>query len=94
MLEKHKGSPDQLRKLGQDMAVNVAGFLGFVNAAPPGALHYAGKDVKLGTPDRPILWMTRKKDGRSIVVYADLKVKEVPAEEVPKLPETEDGSKP
>ena len=94
LLKKHKGSPDELRKLGMDVAMNLAGFLGFVNAVPADALHYAGKDVKLGTPNRPILWLTQKKGGRCVVIYADLSVKEVPAEEAPKVPESEGGPKP
>lgn len=94
LAEKHKGSPDELRKLGTDVAMNVAAFLAFVNAGPKDTYHYAGKDVKLGTPNRPILWIERKKDGRCMVFYADLSVKEVPAEEAPKLPESEGGSKP
>ena len=74
--------------------MNVAGFLGFINAVPADAVHYAGKGVKLGTPNRPILWISRKKKGgRCIVIYADLIVKEVPAEEALKLPES-DSPKP
>lgn len=95
LAEKHKGSPDKLSKLGMDVAMNAAGFLGFINAAPPDAVHYAGKDVKLGTPNRPILWLTPpKKRGRCIVIYADLSVKELPADEAPRVPESEGGPKP
>jgi outer membrane lipoprotein-sorting protein len=89
LLEKHKGSPDELRKLGMDVAMNVAGFVAFINAVPPDALHYAGRDVRLGTPNRPILWIKQKKGGRCIVIYADLSVKEVSPEEAPKVPESE-----
>ena len=71
------------------------GFRRFMNALPPDALHYAGKDVKLGTPNRPILWIEQqKKGGRCVVIYADLSVKEVSAEEAPKVPESEGGPKP
>lgn len=94
LAEKHKGSPDKLSKLGMDVAMSAAGFLGFINASPPDAVHYAGKDVKLGTPDRPILWLTPpKKRGRCIVIYADLSVKELPAEQAPRVPESEDSPK-
>ena len=61
--------------------MNVAGFVAFINTAPADALHYAGKDVRLGTANRPILWLARKKDGRCVVIYADLSVKEVSAKE-------------
>jgi hypothetical protein len=93
LAEKHKGSPDELRKLSTDVAMNVSAFLAFLHAAPPDALHYAGKDVKLGTPNRPILWMERKRDGRCMVIYADLTVKEVSAEETRKLPESDESAK-
>ena len=63
-------------------------------AAPPDALHYAGKDVKLGTPNRPILWIERKRDGRCMVIYADLSVKDVPAEEAPTVPQSEGSPTP
>ena len=90
LAEKHKGSPGEARKLGMDVSMNVAGFLGFIYATPPDAMHYAGKGVKLGTPDRPILWLTPPKlSGQYLVIYADLSVKEVSADEAPKLPESE-----
>jgi len=93
-MEKHKGSPDELRQVGMDMAMKVAALSAFLAAGPPDAYHYAGKDVKLGTPNRPILWLTGKEHGRCVVFYADLSVKEVPADEAPKLPESDDSSKP
>jgi outer membrane lipoprotein-sorting protein len=86
LLEKHKGSPDELQKLSTDVSMNVAGFLGFINAAPPDAVHYAGKDVKLGTPNQPILWINQPQGGRRVEIYADLSVKEVSAAQAPKLP--------
>jgi len=93
-LKKHKGSPDELRRLSMDVGMNIAGFLGFINAASPDALHYTGKDVQLGTPNRPILWLAPPKPrGRCIVIYADLSVKELSAEEAPKLPESKDSAK-
>jgi outer membrane lipoprotein-sorting protein len=94
LLEKHKGSPNEVRTLSMDVSMNVAGFLGFINAVPPDAVHYAGKGVKLGTPNRPILWITRKRDGRCVVICADLSIKEVSAKEAPKVPELGGGSEP
>ncbi len=48
--------------------------------------HYVGKDVKLGTPDRPIFWY--KPTGADVyrVIDADLSVQEMTADEVKKLP--------
>jgi outer membrane lipoprotein-sorting protein len=94
LLEKHKGSPSELMQSIADVSMNLGGLLGFINAAPPDAVHYAGKNVKLGTPNRPVLWISPPKlRGRCIVIYADLTVQEVPAEQAPKLPESNDTSK-
>ena len=49
--------------------------------------HYAGKDVKLGTPNRPIFWYKPTGAKKYRVIYADLSVKELAADEVKKLPE-------
>jgi outer membrane lipoprotein-sorting protein len=94
LLEKHKGSPDELQKLSMDVGMNVAGFVGFTTAASPDAIHYAGKNVKLGTPNQPILWLNQPQGGRCVVIYADLTAKEVPAAEAPKVPESEGSPKP
>ena len=56
-----------------------------------GDWHYAGKDVKLGTPNRPIFWCKLGKNYQ--VIYADLSVKEVPAEQAPKMPASEGSPK-
>jgi hypothetical protein len=56
--------------------------------------HYAGKDVKLGTPDRPIFWYKPTGAEKYRVIDADLSVKEVPSEEVPKASQSEDSPKP
>jgi len=93
MAEKYdKGSLDGL-KLGTDIAMKLGGAFGVLYALPPDAVHYAGKDVKLNTPNRPILWVTQKKGGQCVVIYADLSIQEVPAEEAPKLPQSDDGPK-
>ncbi|NQT13297.1 MAG: outer membrane lipoprotein carrier protein LolA [Planctomycetes bacterium] len=52
-----------------------------------GDWHYAGKDVKLGAPHRPIFWSKFRKSYH--VIYADLSVKEVPPQDVPKVPQSE-----
>ncbi len=88
-----KNSPELL-KLQVDISMKLGGAFGFIFALPPEALHYAGKGVKLGTPNRPIFWVKQKKGGRCMVLYADLSTKEVPAEELPKVPQAEGGAKP
>ena len=47
--------------------------------------HYAGKDVKLGTPDRPIFWYKPTGTDKYRVIYADLSVKDMTPDDVKKL---------
>ena len=56
--------------------------------------HYDGKGVKLGTPDRPIFWYKPTGAEKYRVIYADLSVKEVSLEEIPKAPQSERIRKP
>ena len=49
--------------------------------------HYVGKDVKLGTPDRPIFWYKPTGADKYSVIYADLSVKDMASDDVKKLPE-------
>jgi outer membrane lipoprotein-sorting protein len=90
-VEKHtrdSSNADKFKAIA-DLTAKVAGVSGFLSAVPEEYLHYAGKDVKLGTPDRPILWVTQQNGGRCMVLYADLTMKELPAAEAPKVPATE-----
>jgi hypothetical protein len=95
LAEKHrKDSHQQVMELAIDFAAKVAAGIGVLYALPSDGCHYAGKGVKLGTPNRPIFWIQQKKGGRCAVIYADLSVKEVPSAEAPKLPEPKTGAKP
>jgi outer membrane lipoprotein-sorting protein len=49
--------------------------------------HYVGGGVKLGTPNRPILWYKPTGADKYRVIYADLSVKEMTSDEVKKFPE-------
>jgi len=49
--------------------------------------HCVGGGVKLGTPDRPILWYQPTGAKKYRVIYADLSVKEMSPEEAKKLSE-------
>jgi len=51
--------------------------------------HYAGKGIKLDTPDTPIFWYKPTGSKKYRVIYADLSVKEVAPDEVPKVSEAE-----
>jgi hypothetical protein len=57
-----------------------------------GDWHYAGKGVKLDAPHRPIFWCKFGSDYQ--VLYADLSIKTVSPQNVPKVPESEGNPKP
>ncbi len=87
-LEKKYGrdSPE-LRKAGSELAAKSAGAFGMLGLLrPEHDWHYAGKDVKLNTPNRPIFWWkpTMISDHYE-VIYADLTVRDVAPEDLPKV---------
>ncbi len=57
-----------------------------------GDWHYAGEGVKLNAPNRPIFWCNIGKDCE--VIYADLSIKTVSPQDVPKVPESEGSTRP
>ena len=57
-----------------------------------GEWHYAGEGVKLNAPKRPIFWCKIGKDCE--VIYADLSIKTVSPQDVPKVRESESSTKP
>ena len=88
-LEKKYGkdSPERLDAL-IEIGKKMGGFAVLTLLAPEHDWHYAGKDVKLNTPNRPIFWWkpTLMSDDYE-VIYADLSVKDVAPEDLPKVPE-------
>ncbi len=64
------------------------GVMFYATLQPENDSHYAGKNVKLDTPDRPILWYKPTGSDRYRVIYADLSIKEMAPEDVEKLRET------
>jgi hypothetical protein len=94
---KYGTSPEAKMKAMQDIAFMMAhggevmkcgrGFGFLHDMKPENDSHYAGKDVKLGTPDRPIFWYKPTGSEKYRVIYADLSVKELTADDVKKLPE-------
>jgi outer membrane lipoprotein-sorting protein len=92
--EVKKATLDQTRKLAQnDMKANMArqqkqmqGVAFYLMLKPENDPHYVGGGVKLGTPNRPILWYKPTGAENYRVVCADLSVKEMSADEVKKLP--------
>jgi outer membrane lipoprotein-sorting protein len=66
---------------------NMQGMMFYNMLTSANDSHYVGKDVKLDTPDRPIFWYKPTGDDKYRVIYADLSVKQMTADEVRKLPE-------
>ncbi|MGD9634160.1 MAG: outer membrane lipoprotein carrier protein LolA [Pirellulales bacterium] len=82
-------TPQQSRDTGIKLSMNLGATFGFLGvlSAEQNDWHYAGKDVKLNAPNRPIFWLRRHKASETYqVLYADLSVKEVSRENVPKAP--------
>jgi outer membrane lipoprotein-sorting protein len=89
-----KDSPEML-KAQTDLAMKLGATFGILfSLSPENDWHYTGKDVKFNTPNRPIFWYRPAKNASYQVIYADLSVKEVSAEEAPKAPKPEGGPKP
>jgi outer membrane lipoprotein-sorting protein len=94
-IEKHAKDRSEAERLKAmaEVTGKVTGVRAFLDAIPKEYWHYAGKDVKLGTSNRPIIWVRRKSGDQCMVIYADLTIKELPAGEAPKVPESDDSSK-
>ena len=94
--EKYGQNPDQLSKATMDLGAKLGGALGLIFSLSPDEndWHYAGKDVKLNTPDQPIFWYKPFKSSATYeVLFADLSVKQLPPEELPKSLPIQHGSK-
>jgi hypothetical protein len=92
-----KDSLEEIRKSTAELAMSISATLGMLSALSTdnNDWHYAGKGVQLNAPDTPIFWARRHKESTTyFVLYADLSVKEVPADEVPKVPQPESAPKP
>jgi hypothetical protein len=81
-----KESPEMMKaamSLGQK---HMQGIMFYMSLKPENDSHYVGGGVKLDTPDRPIFWYKPTGAEKYHVIYADLGVKEMTADEVKKLP--------
>jgi len=88
-----KENYEELQKAELEVVAKLPAAMASLAAITPhGDWHYAGKDVKLGTPTRPIFWCKLGKNYQ--VIYADLNVKEVPPQDVPKVPQSEGSPQP
>ncbi len=72
------------------MQKQMQGITFYMMLKPENDSHYVGGGVKLGTPDRPILWYKPTGADKYRVIYADLSVKEVAPEELKGFPEAGD----
>jgi outer membrane lipoprotein-sorting protein len=63
----------------------MQGIMFFGMLKPENDSHYVGASVKLGTPDRPVFWYKPTDAANYRIIYADLTVKELAADEVKKL---------
>lgn len=66
---------------------STQGIKFYMTLKPENDPHYVGSGVKLGAPDRPILWYKPTGDEKYRVIYADLSVKEIASDEAKKLTE-------
>ena len=78
---------EAMKNLMPLMQKKMQGVMFYMSLTPENDSHYVGGGVKLGTPNRPILWYKPTGAQKYHVIYADLSVKEVSAEEVEQLPE-------
>jgi outer membrane lipoprotein-sorting protein len=69
----------------------MQGVMFYATLQPENDSHYAGKDVKLGTPDRPIFWYKPIGIDKYRVIYADLSIKDMALEDLKKLPKAQAG---
>ncbi len=69
------------------MQKQVQGITFYEMLKPENDPHYVGGGVKLGTPDRPILWYRPTGTDKYRVICADLSVKDMAPDDVKKLPE-------
>lgn len=75
-------------KSGMPLVQKLTQGITFYNMlGPENDAYYVGGGVKLGTPDRPILWYKPTGAEKYRVLYADLSVKEMTPEEIKSLPE-------
>jgi outer membrane lipoprotein-sorting protein len=76
----------QMPAMQSEMQTRQRGITFYQMLKPENDLHYVGGGVRLGTPDRPILWYKPTGANKYHVVYADLSVKELTSERVKQLP--------
>jgi outer membrane lipoprotein-sorting protein len=86
-----KASASLMQKQMQErmplMQKRMRGITFYMMLKPENDPHYVGGGVKLGTPDRPILWYKPTGADKYRIIYADLSVRELAPDDVKKLTE-------
>ena len=81
-------------KQTMDIAMKFGQGLGFIRFFKgQGKWYYDGKGVKFGDGTKPVFWYHPQKSETWRVIYGDLSVKDVDAENLPKLSEKQDAEK-
>ncbi len=78
---------EQMQKQMPLIQKRTQGITFYAMLKPENDPHYVGGGVKLGTPNRPILWYKPTGAEKYRVIYADLSVKELAADQVKTPPE-------
>lgn len=81
---------DKMQKMIDKTMPISRGITFAATLTPANDSHYAGRGVKLDTPDRPIFWYKPTGGERYHVLYADLSIKKMAKDE---LPQTEPPAK-
>ena len=86
--KKHEAPPKEdpmdMQELMRKTQTGTRGWMFVMRMKPENDLHYAGKDVKLGTAGTPIVWYKPIGAQNYQVIYADLTVREVPPTALPR----------
>lgn len=96
-LEKYQKLPkEDLEEIQKAIgAMSTTGLLAMAfldGIGKQGEWHYAGEGVTLNSPNHPIFWY--RVGNNCEVIYADLSIKEVSPQDLPKVPESEASTRP
>ncbi len=81
---------EQMKKRIPLIQKRMQGITFYMMLKPENDPHYAGAGIKLGTPDRPILWYKPTDAEKYHVIYADLSIQEITPEELKDFPKAND----
>ena len=82
-LKDKEPSEEEAMELGQAFAAKLTRMMMFIQAKGGQTWRYVGDGVQLGDGQTPVCWYKPKDSETYRVVYGDLSVKDVPAEDLP-----------